>query len=105
MLEKISQIYQQLTPDEMDGIISIASVICNRRPDNLIGLYHCARNKLDLPGRFIATILKLAEQDRFTDFICSEDVNEQFEGFRCITADQRKKMKMRALFVSRKHCR
>lgn len=98
-MDKISKISQQLTPDEMEGISFIASVICNKRPDSLIGLYHCVRNKLHLPERFIATILKLAGHVKFTDDLCLEDVNEHFEGFRYINADQRKKMKMRALFV------
>ena len=100
-VSKINQINQQLTPDERDGILFIASVICNRRPDSLTDLYHCVKNKLDSPEHFIATILKLVEQDRLTDSLCSdhEDVSKHFEGFRYITAVQCKKMKMRALFV------
>ena len=99
MLTKISKISQQLTPDEMDGIIFIASVICRRRPDDLTDLYHCVKNKLDFPERFIATILKLAEQEKSTEFLCLGDINEDFESFRFIDASQSKKMKMRALFV------
>ena len=98
-LDRIIKISEQLKKDEMDGIIYIASPICNKRPDNLISLYCCVRSKLDLPERFIAAILKLAGHVKFTDYLCSEDVNEHFDGFRYITADQRKKMKMRALFV------
>lgn len=101
-MDKISKISQQLTPDELDGIIFIASVFCNKRPDSLIGLHHCVRSKLHLPERFIATILKLAGHVKFTDDLGLEDVNEHFEGFRYINADQRKKMKMRALFVRMK---
>ena len=98
-MDKISKINQQLTPNEMDGISFIASVFCKKRFNNLIGLYSCVRYKLDLPERFIATILKLAGHVKFTDDLCSEDVNEHFGGFQYITVDQCKKMKMRALFV------